>query len=314
VIRRSPCEYYTKFLILHPRKYTDEQIKELLLDDQLDYLSGSYMKKLREQCRPPEPFFPDDQNHRRSRNFLIAEGIEDLFDNTKAVQAAKAILKTPRAKELVEAMALTRVPVRAIAIALSRQRSASFDDDAVRAYQRYFWNIELLDSTEMRALLFQRALAPDLHQDAEVKAQAKSFKSASYTDPRRVAAQMAHSPIGARLAQMRMGFMPSTDELAKLVETVRLTALARSLEMATYGGPEDSIRALNYAITAEKMGNILEQIVRPDEELRNQLSAIALRTNAPNKAPSVRQLSAGNHTIDLLPGVKSNASRNNNRP
>lgn len=309
MIRRSPCEYYTKFLILHPARYTDAQIKELLLDAQLDYLSGSYMKKLRAQCRPPEPFFPDDKNHRRSRNFLIGEGIEDLFDNTRAVQAARQLLKTPRAKELVEAMTLTRVPIRAISIALSRERSALFNDEAVRAYQRYFWNIELLDSTEMRALLFQRAMAPELHQDAEVKAHAKAFKNASYTDPRRVAAQMAHSPIGARLAQMRMGFMPSTDELAKLVETVRLTALARSLEMATYGGPEDSIKALNYAITAEKMGNILEQIVRPDEELRNQLSAIALRTNAPNKAPSIKQLSGGNHTIDLLPGVKSNARK-----
>jgi hypothetical protein len=299
---------------LHPRKYTDEQIKELLLDDQLDYLSGSYMKKLREQCRPPDPFFPDDKNHRRSRNFLIAEGVEDLFDNTRAVQAAKAILKTPRAKEMVEAMTLTHVPPRQIALALSTQRGSFFDEEAVNAYRRYFWNIELLDSTEMRALLFQRAAVPELHQDAEVKAQAKSFKSASYTDPRRVAAQMAHSPVGARLAQMRMGYMPRTQELAKLVETVRLTALARSLEMATYGGPEDSIRALNYAITAEKMGNILEQIVRPDEELRSQLSAIALRTNAPNKAPSIRQLSGGSHTIDLLPGVKTNASRSNNRP
>jgi hypothetical protein len=61
------------------------------------------------------------------------------------------------------------------------------------------------------------------------------------------------------------------------------------------------------------MGNVLEQIVRPDEELRNQLSAIALRTNAPNKSPSLKQLSGGNHTTELLPGVKPNASRNDNR-
>lgn len=309
MIRRSPCEYYTKFLILQPAKYTDAQIKELLVDDQLDYLSTSYMKKLREQCRPPEPFFPFDRSHRRSRNFLISEGIEDLFENTASVKAAKAILKTPRAKELVEAMTLTRVPVKAISIALSRQRGAIFSDEAVVTYQRYFWNIELLDSTEMRALLLQRAMAPELHQDAEVQAHAKSFKSASYTDPRRVAAQMMHTPIGARLAQMRMGFMPSTDELAKLVEAVRITALARSFEMATYGGPEDSIKALNYALTAEKMGNILEQIVRPDEELRSQLSAIALRTNAPNKAPSIKQLSGGNHTVELLPGAKTHARK-----
>jgi hypothetical protein len=199
--------------------------------------------------------------------------------------------------------------VRAIAIALSRQRSTVFDDDAVRAYQRYFWNIELLDSTEMRALLMLRAEVAHMSQDPEIQVQGKPFKSASYTDPRRVAAQMAHSPLGARLAQMRMGFMPSTDELAKIVEAVRLTALARSLEVATYGGPEDSIKALNYALTAEKMGNVLEQIVRPDEELRNQLSAIALRTNAPNKAPSLKQLSGGNHTIDLLPGAKTDARK-----
>ena len=81
MIRRSPGEYYTKFLILQPARYTDAQIKELLLDDQLDYVSGSYMKKLRAQCRPPEPFFPYDKNHRRSRNFLIGEGIEDRPGN-----------------------------------------------------------------------------------------------------------------------------------------------------------------------------------------------------------------------------------------
>lgn len=309
MIRRSPCEYYTKFLILQPVKYTDAQIRERLLDEQLDYISGSYMKKLREQCQPPEPFFPTDKSHRRSRNFLMSEGVEDLFDNTRDVQAAKQILKTPRAKEMVEAMTLTRVPNRAISIALSRQRSSNFSDRAVAAYQRYFWNIELIDSTEMRALLNMRALAPEFSTDTDVQTQAKPFKSASYTDPRRVAAQMAHSPLGARLAQMRMGFMPSTDELAKIVEAVRLTALARALEVATYGGPEDSIKALNYALTAEKMGNVLEQIVRPDEELRNQLSAIALRTAAPNKAPSLRQLSGGNHTIDLLPGVKTDARK-----
>lgn len=310
MIRRSPCEYYTKFLILQPAKYTDPQIKELLLDAQLDYISSAYMKKLREQCQPPEPFFPANRNHRKSRNFLMAEGVEDLFDNTRDVQAAKQILKTPRAKELVEAMTLTHVPARAISIALSRQRQSMFTDGAVLAYQRYFWNVELLDSTEMRALLIFRATAAEGSQDPEIQAQAASFKRASYTDPRRVAAQMSHSPLGARLAQMRMGFMPNTDELAKIVEQVRLTALARALEMSTYGGPDDSKRALDYALTAEKMGNVLEQIVRPDEELRNQLSAIALRTNAPNKAPSLKQLSGGNHTVDVLPGAKTDARKN----
>jgi len=309
VIRRSPCEYYTKFLILQSVKRTDAQVKELLLDDQLDYVSASYMKKLREQCRTPEPFYPHDKSHRRSRNFLITEGVEELFDNTKDVQGAKTLLKTPRAKELVEAMTLTRVPVRAISIALSRQRSAVFSDGAVRAFQRYFWNIELLDSTEMRALLIHRAQAPELSQDPEVQAHARPFKTASYTDPRRVAAQMSHSPLGARLAQMRMGFMPSTDELARIVEQVRLTALARALEVTTYGGPDDSKRALDYALTAEKMGNVLEQIVKPDEELRQQLSAIALKNAAPNKAPSLRQLSGGHHTIDLLPGAKTDARK-----
>lgn len=309
MIRRSPCEYYTKYLILQPTKPSDEQIKELLQDDQLDYLGAAYMKKLREQCRPPEPFFPDDKNHRRSRNFLITEGIEDLFDGTKDVKAARTILKTPRAKELVEAMTLTRVPVRAISIALSRQRQAIFSDGAVLAYQRYYWNVELLDSTEMRALLLCRAEAAHESKDPEVQLQGKPFKTASYTDPRRVAAQMSHSPLGARLAQMRMGFMPSTNELARIVEEVRMTVLSRALEVATYGGPDDSKRALDYALAAEKMGNVLEQIVRPDEELRQQLSAIALRTNAPNKAPALKQLSGGNHTTSLLPGTKSDARK-----
>lgn len=309
MIRRSPCEYYTKFLILQSVKYTDPQVKELLLDAQLDYISGTYMKKLREQCQPPEPFFPNNRSHRRSRNFLVSEGVEDLFDNTPDVKTAKLILKTPRAKELVEAMTLTHAPERAIALALSRQRQAVFTENSIKAYQRYFWNIELVDSTEMRALLMHRANTAELSSDPEVQALAKPFRSASYTDPRRVAAQMSHSPLGARLAQMRMGFMPNTDELAKIVEQARLTMLARALEVATTGGLNDAHQALEYSLAAEKMGNVLEQIVRPDEELRTQLSAIALKTNAPNKAPSLKQLSGGSHTTDLLPGAKTDARK-----
>lgn len=311
MIRRSPCEYYTKYLILQSVKKTDAEIKQLLHDEQLDFISVTYMTKLRAQCRPPEPFFPFDKKHTRSRNFLISEGVEDLFENTKDVQLAKSILKAPRAKEFVEAMTLTAAPVQAIALALSRQRQAQYTNGAVRAYQRYFWNIELVDTTEMRALL---AIRSDLAQgstDTDVQGQAKAFRNAAYNDPRRVAAQIAHSPLGARIAQMRMGFMPSNDELSKAVELVRFTAIARALEASTFDGPNDSKRALDYAVVAEKMGTVLEQIVKPDEDLRHQLSTISMRTNAPNKAPSLKQLSGGNHTTEILPGAKNHDARKN---
>jgi hypothetical protein len=297
-------------LILQPGKKTNAEIKELLLADQLDYIGDSYMNKLRMQCRPPTPFYPYEHQHHASRNFLIQEGIEDLFDNTKDVQLARSILKAPRAKEFVEAMTLTGAPVRAIALALSRQRAATYTEESIKAFQRYFWNIELLDSTEMRTLLMHRAELPELSQDPEIQAYGKAFKKASFTDPRRVAANLAHSPFAARLAQMRMGFMPNTEELAKMVEQVRMIAVARAWEAAYLGGPMDAKNALDYSVAAEKMGAILEQIVKPDEELRNQLSAIALKTATP-KTPSIKQLSGGNHTIDILPGVRSNAKSGN---
>jgi hypothetical protein len=103
---------------------------------------------------------------------------------------------------------------------------------------------------------------------------------------------------------MRMGFMPNAEELAQMVEHVRIASIARAYEAAMLGGPEDSKHALDYAVVAEKMGAVLEQIIRPDEELRNQLSAIALKNSA-SQTPSLKQLSGGNHTLELLPSTSA---------
>lgn len=301
MIRRSPCEYYIKFLILQPRS-KDDQIEKDLAALHLDSVGSNYLSRLRQQCLPPLPFFPKAPSHSISQQFIIQQGVRDLFIETPSVKTALRILRSPRAKEFVEAMTLSGAPAVAISIAIAQQCRVPCTGEAITTYQRYFWNVNLVDSTEMKAILFRRAELAAESTDEDSKKQAKAWKTASYTDSRRTAALLPHSPITAMLSQLRLGSLPKLEELAKLAQLTQFVATARACEVALYGGPDDSNRALNYAIVGEKMGTILEQIVKPDADLREQLNSIALRNNGINTVAVIDALSGGRHTADLMPG------------
>jgi hypothetical protein len=296
---RSPAERYIKCLLLQQRKASNAQIQEMLERDRLDFISEDYLNQLRALLQPlPEPFAPRDRAHARSRKYLVKHQVWHFFDKLPEMREAEELLRSARAREFVETMLITHAPVAKIPPALFTHRDYVISDEGLRAFKRYYWDIDLLDTVQLRTLLQYRY--DSLSHSDTTKPIAAAAKKASYQDPRKLAADLPFSPLSAMLVQMRMGLKPARLNVATRIEAARNLAALRVEECLCYATPSDASKALNYAMTAKIMNELLDTVQRPDEALREELSAIALRSD-PRGVPTLQQLSGGRHTADLQP-------------
>lgn len=297
---RSPAEYYIKYLVCHPDRYDTTFIMGRLIDEGLDAISERYITDLRAKMdmRRPATFHPEDRGHAPSFAFVVKERINRLFQPDVSMKMALEILESPRAKEFVESMVLVHTPLSAIASFITKRRKVYCTAEALELYTHYFWNIELLDSTQMRVLLDMRADVAAANVP-EFKDRLTILRRAYYKDPRKVAADLPYSPTSAMLAQMRMGERPSRVEIAKRMQETRDVVWLRAIEAAQTDGKGDDQKFLNYINGGRILEELLQLVVKPEDQLRDQLSAITLRTET-KKVPSIHSLSDGRHTTELI--------------
>lgn len=313
MIRRSPCEYYLKYLVVHPDKYTNEYITTVCERQQLDVLGDWYLDILRVKYVPPVPFYPSDSLHNKSQRFLFKEKIQQLFLPDEDMRRTLELLDRPRAKEFVEASLVSGAPEELIAHALGPQRKFVCTEKAIHYYRHFFWNIELVDTTELKALLQLRVPNAEQITDGQKKRAASALHKVLKEDPRVIAASLPQSPLTALMSQMRMGLMPRNLNLGDVVEATRRMAAVRALEAVSRDDAFASKRALEYTMVARNMTEMLEMIVRPDDRLREELSTIALRTEE-GPVPYIHELSEGEHTTELSPRVIQHEPRGDGSP
>lgn len=304
MIRRSPAEYYFKYLVVHPQCYDDAFIKNVARELGIDHLGPWYVTWLREGLRPPSPFYPEDARHVKSQRFLLREGLERVFNPTKDMDQALRILSRPRWREVVETMLLSRAPLEAVVHALRVRHKASVSEEAVRLFKHYFWNIDLLDSVEMRALLDMRHHGLLADDDAAVQKQYGSIKRMRHSDPRVVAARLPTSPLTAALAQMELGVLPKRVDLASVIERTMEVAALRTFEAAAIGGPQGAQMGQGFALIFDVMNRLKSTIVNPEDKLREDLKKISLATT-PREVPTLSQLTDGKHTTNVHPEPKA---------
>lgn len=295
MIRHSPCEAYLKYLVVHPDRFDNSQVREIVRGQQLDFIGEPYLERLRTTCVHPVPFYPNDALHRRSQRFLIKESIRFLFLPDEHMKAANALLGQPRAKELIETLILSGSEPGWICAVL-KKKGLSASPEAIRLYRHFYWNIDLVDSTELKAILSLR-MTSDESSDRDVKVLSPALGKAQYTDPRRMAAYMPISPLSGLMNTMRMGILPTSTELAKIAAAARVAATVRTLEAAMNG---DAEKGRDFAIIATAMNQMLDTIGAPDEDLKEGLSNLILHTED-SPVPHIHQLSSGQHTVDLQP-------------
>lgn len=298
---RSPAEGYIKCLIVHPDGLSNEEIERTLGLAGLDFISATYVNTLRALLGPtPRVFYPFDPSHTASFRFLQERGLAEFFHRTPAVREASALLGVPRAKEFVEAMFVTKAPISGISAAVQRVRDHAISEAGLQMYEKFYWNVSLLDSVQLRTLLQMRYERLAELSTAEGRALARATKYVRYQDPRKVAADLPSSPLAALLIQMKMGVSPANLDMVRRLESTKNVAILRAEECALNGTPSDSKRASEWATTAKLMKELLDSEHRPDEQLHERLSVIALKSED-RPILSIRELTGGNVTVDLQP-------------
>lgn len=294
MIRRSPAEYYIKYLLTHPDHYSDESIRNLLLMQQLDYIGKPYLVRLRTSCISPTPFFPEDRTHPRSSRFLRKERIETIYRPDEAMLGAVAILDDMRAKELIENMLISYAHPAWICTALRRQ-GMDVIEEAVKRYKHYYFNVGLVDSTELKTLMSMR-VGMDPSEDEDEKKIAITHTTSMKSDSRRLTAMLS-SPISANIMNsLRIGLLPSSLDVARLAEATRVAALGGGLDMAMRGLPA---QGRDYALMAKMMTEVIEAVGDPANDLQSDLSKLALDVDTV-EVPHIRQLSES-YTLSVQP-------------
>lgn len=303
VIRRSPCEQYIKFLLVHPDHYTTAMIREIVLTKGLDYIGDIYAKRLLTQMRVPDPFKPLNKLHANSQNFIMREGLAGFFYPTAPDNLAAQLLENAKAKELIETLTLAGEKPAFIVAYLERKDGIRATSEALRRYCKYYWNLKLLDQTELRGLIRMRAdviITLGKEPDADEHAQFSVMKSAQYRDPRRLVVESPITPVAAMLNRMRLGIMPSQLELSRMASAARVAATARTLESLLNDAPNSATNARDYSQVSSSMTELIQALGSPDAELQKELQQLQLATDH-SELPHIAELSDGHHTTDLNP-------------
>ena len=295
--QRSPCEYYLKYLVVHPDRLTDDDIGKLVRAQQLDFIGPSYLQQLRAKCKPPNPFYPEKKNHRQTTRFLLKEKLEAIFQPDPDMFRAMRFLDKPRAKELIESMAIAGSTTKWIHVSLKR---AGFDstEQAVEYYLFYYFNLSLVDSNELQAFMMHRCDSPVTMDPGEQRLN-EHYARAMLRSERVQAANMAVTPYAGLLSLLRRGIMPSNVQISRIVSATRLTATIKADEALLEG---KSGMSRDYAIVAKAMSEILQETGEVEEGLQEGLSRLVLKTDE-RRLPNVKQLSGGHHTLDLQPPI-----------
>lgn len=307
MIRRSPCEVYLKFLVTNPENMSVDRIRENIKSCHLDYPSDEYVLGLREQLSPPSIFRPNERTHAQSFNFLLRHKLIGFYHvDDASMLAHRYMLQSARAKELIETSTIAGDTPAAIANRLKAMNIPS-TSEAIQRYQLYYWNLSLVDSVELNALLQMRYTRDGVGgaNDGELspyqKLQKNAMKEASYKDPRITMARIASTPVAGILNQMREGFMPTRADVSKMASALRVAAIARAFEGILEQRP-DAISIQSYALTAKLMSEVIESVGDPSAGLQKQLQQLSVRTDT-ERVPTLLQLSAGRHTTDLGPRI-----------
>lgn len=305
MIKHSPAENYLKYLIAHPSCYDDLYIQDVARELSLDVLGEWYLQWLRQRVRPPSPFYPEVSTHDPSARFLLREQLTFAFVPDEAMQRAMRIVCRPRIREVVETMILSGAPDNPVALAVGKRHQFRCDALAIQRFRHYFWNIELLDSVQMRALLDMRHSRVLDHHSKDVKNQYGSLHRMRYTDPRVLAAKLPHTPLMGLIAQMQAGVMPKRMDVAQLINAAYEQSLIKVAQHThPNAGPQDAQLSNSFALTAESMRRLKDTVANPETELSEGLHRISVATT-PAEVPTIKALTAGNHTTNLQPEPKA---------
>lgn len=284
-MRRSPCETYIKYLILAEHNYSNREIEAILESLDLDFISEAYVTRLRGLFTDrPEHFRPRDRTHADSFKYLAKHNLLSLFHPDADTVASFELLDHGRAKAMLEALMINRMPPYLIVSRLEKSYGITVSSSAISRYRFLFWQTETIDVIGMKTIL--RARYKNLP------------KSDLYMDPRWIALLSGQSPISSMITQIAAGVIPASVDVKELMRRNHTMALLRLGQELEQGGLGYDQRAANAIQVFRGLDDLKERYDRPEENLLKSMDKIQVQQDY-RALPMVRDLSGGEHTTEL---------------
>jgi hypothetical protein len=275
---------------------TNDAIHAALEREDLDDLDDVMIDRLRAELTPPRRFNVRSLKHRASLEYLDAVGVRDLVHRTPEAQEALMLLRTPRAREVVEVGLIVQAPAEGIASQLRHQK-LSVTGKSISLFEQGFWSVSAFDRTSLRSTLELRAVRRALRGAVDDDERRVALRAAR-SDARLLAASLPRSPVSWYLVLGALGHSPAAVPVDKVLEQLRSHAALRAVESVMRGGPGDEARAFAFMNLLRGAHELHQSVVPPDSALRESLASIQLVTN-PNPIPYIHDLTGGNHTLDI---------------
>lgn len=299
MVRRSPCELYLKYLIVRHERFTDEQIKDICRLQQLDVLGSFYLQALRKETVPPVPFYPENTRHKPSFRFLLSQGLLSLFQPDVHMQTATKLLGHPRSKEIIESLLISQSPVSWITAALTRDGHEA-TAASIQQYKFHYFNVDLVDATELRAILRLRMQEGSSSTDPEVARVSAAYEKSAWKDQRIAAVNAPITPLASLTNAMRLGFLPDPAGLPRLLATSRMLGVVRMTEAMMANSQDSAVQASYYASVVKVAHDVLESTGDPAEDFHTRLASLTVKTDEA-EVPLLETISGGAHTSEMEP-------------
>jgi hypothetical protein len=222
------------------------------------------------------------------------------------MRSASRILITPQAKEVVETMLITSASPEWISHALKR-KSVNATPLAIVRYAHYFFDTKMVDADQLRTLINIRSIREPT-TDVDEQNYNSQFSYAHRAGNRMSAAGSPIAALGTLLSTMRLGIMPSQVDISKLAIAARSASLVGAIESALAKKPE---MTRDYSLAAKMLTEVIEQLGNVDDDLQQGLARLMLATDD-RPLPNLKQLSGGEHTLDLQPISDEELKKNAN--
>jgi hypothetical protein len=133
-------------------------------------------------------------------------------------------------------------------------------------------------------------------KDPDERRYAVNYMLAAKSAPAKLSADMAMAPMAQAMELMRLGYMPSSIEISRIVSVGRMAAAIRSVDCSLIGKGKP---ALDFGMTAKILSELLESVGDTGNELSSALMKMTLKTeNAP--IPTLEELTGGDHSLNLI--------------
>jgi hypothetical protein len=278
-------------------------IRTLLANDDLPPSSDAALNVLRSSLIPPKGFQPTSTTHTASVEYVRQLGLEPVFRQTPEMQQALVLLRTPRARELVESAMLIGVPGPAIVQVLATHLRMNITVAALEMYAATFFDTATLTRAQLR-LVVQARVRQSVVRVAGGDEDGPAARRAIAADGRMLAVSMSKSPLGLDVLLLAAGLSPGRRELSRALvelENVTTTCVASAL---LRGGRDDDKRALGFTNVLRGLREIHTGASSPQDELAAKMRQFRLKTET-QKMPSVADLQARGDdvTTDVVPAI-----------